>query len=130
MDAVSKTQRASIFAAWLVDTYGVDYLSSGTGVLDVAGGRGEVTFELLERGVVCTLVEPRLWEASKLSRRQRGVLKARGVRPADFSIPQLQCCFDADAWDAHPQVGDSFLQVPDSTCTYQCVSLSCMYPIV
>jgi hypothetical protein len=31
LDAASKSQRAALFAKWLVDTYGVEYLSSGTG---------------------------------------------------------------------------------------------------
>lgn len=75
------------------------------GVLDVAGGRGEVSFELQEvHGVRSTLVEPRPWSPWKLSRRQRGVLKARGTPPESFTLPHLQCCLDAESWDAHPQV--------------------------
>ena len=54
------SHRAAIFAEWLIDTYGVGLLSEGTGVLDVAGGRGDVSFELLcVRGIPCVLVDPR-----------------------------------------------------------------------
>lgn len=33
LDAASKSLRAAVLATWLVDTYGVDYLSSGSGAL-------------------------------------------------------------------------------------------------
>jgi hypothetical protein len=54
-------------------------LSQGAGVLDVAGGRGDVSFELhTVRGVCATLVEPR---ARKLSKAQHRWLAANcGVR--------------------------------------------------
>jgi hypothetical protein len=56
----TKSHRAGKFAEWLTATFGTEVLSQGTGVLDVAGGRGDVSFELhTVRGVPCTLVEPR-----------------------------------------------------------------------
>jgi hypothetical protein len=71
----TKTHRASKFADWLVRTFGVEKLSEGSGVLDVAGGRGDVSWELhTVRGVPCTLVEPR---ARKLNRLQHKWLKKR-----------------------------------------------------
>ncbi len=39
------TKRCEKFAKWLVKQYGDDYLRSGI-VLDVAGGRGDLAFEL------------------------------------------------------------------------------------
>jgi hypothetical protein len=39
-DKVDKKLRAREFANWLVETYGAEYLNSGEGVLDIAGGKG------------------------------------------------------------------------------------------
>ena len=73
--AKTKAARARVFVDWLVETFGVEALSRGSGVLDVAGGRGDVSFELhTKRGVPCTLVEPR---ERKLNRMQHKWLKAR-----------------------------------------------------
>lgn len=61
------------------------------GVLDIAGGRGELSFELQHvHNVQVTLVEPRQWAAWKLSKRQRGILKASGLPWKEFSITQVQ----------------------------------------
>lgn len=58
-DKKSHAQRASVFADWLCSTYGLERLRSG-GVLDVAGGRGDLAFELaVKRGIPCTVVDPR-----------------------------------------------------------------------
>lgn len=55
-----KGRRAAIFADWLVATFGAEALNEGTGVCDVAGGRGDLSFELAcARGVRCVLVDPR-----------------------------------------------------------------------
>lgn len=69
----SKSLRASKFATWLRETFGVETLNSGSGVLDVAGGRGDVSFELFtKQGIRSTLVEPR---ERKLNKHQHKFLK-------------------------------------------------------
>ena len=69
----NKSMRASKFATWLRETFGVETLNSGSGVLDVAGGRGDVSFELFtKQGIKSTLVEPR---ARKLNKHQHKFLK-------------------------------------------------------
>ena len=74
----TKAHRASKFAEWLVRTFGVETLSRGSGVLDVAGGRGDVSWELhTVRKVPCTLVEPR---ARKLNRAQHKWLRREGKK--------------------------------------------------
>ncbi|KAF9921496.1 hypothetical protein FBU30_008452 [Linnemannia zychae] len=53
-------ERALYFAKWLIDTFSYEYLNSGSGVLDVAGGRGDLSWELQTRqGIRSTVVEPR-----------------------------------------------------------------------
>lgn len=54
-----KGRRAAAFVAWLLATYGTESLNEGTGVLDVAGGKGAISYELQCRHAVrCTLVDP------------------------------------------------------------------------
>mgnify|MGYP002631119903 FL=1 len=73
--AKTKAKRAEVFVKWLVETFGVETLSKGSGVLDVAGGRGDVSFELhTKRKITCTLVEPR---PRKLNKAQHKWLKTR-----------------------------------------------------
>lgn len=53
-----KSERHKVFAHWLIDTYGKDLLSQGSGVLDVAGGNGTISRTLVECGVPSTLLDP------------------------------------------------------------------------
>ncbi|KAF9915577.1 hypothetical protein BX616_005835 [Lobosporangium transversale] len=56
---VPHSQRALIFCKWLVREFGKDFLNSGSGVLDIAGGKGEVSMFLTHMfGVRSTVVEP------------------------------------------------------------------------
>ena len=56
----SKNGRHSVLARWLIETFGQTFLREGTGVLDVAGGSGSLSFELSTRfGIPCTVVDPR-----------------------------------------------------------------------
>ncbi|EDQ86005.1 uncharacterized protein MONBRDRAFT_28785 [Monosiga brevicollis MX1] len=52
--------RAAAFRRFLVDTFGLESLRSGTGVLDVASGKGDLAYELSAlNGVPVTCIEPR-----------------------------------------------------------------------
>lgn len=55
-DKLPKSARAQAFADWLVDTYSLEFLRSGCGVLDVAGGKGALVSSITrfqrERSVV------------------------------------------------------------------------------
>jgi hypothetical protein len=57
---VGKASRHKLFAQWLVQTYGAEFLSTGSGVLDVAGGQGELGDALRDLGVPSVLLEPSL----------------------------------------------------------------------
>jgi hypothetical protein len=58
-DNRSKNMRAKLFAAWLLKTYDVEELKKGTGVLDIAGGKGKLSIELSLQGMIpCTIVDP------------------------------------------------------------------------
>ena len=54
-----KKNRAKIFVDWVVRTVGKERLGQGTGVLDVAGGKGELARLLRLEGVPCTTIDPR-----------------------------------------------------------------------
>ena len=83
----AKSRHNAVFASWLVDTFGVEALRGGSngreprahkssrttsgGVVDIAGGRGLLSFELaLEHGVPVTLVDPKPLRLNKKTRRR------------------------------------------------------------
>lgn len=68
----SKRERAAVFVDWLLKEFGEEYLRSGTGVVDVAGGRGDISFELCQRrGIPCSVIDPRLPGCAKYNNAQR-----------------------------------------------------------
>ncbi len=76
-DKTNKAFRAVLFADWLVETYGKARLAAGSGVVDVAGGRGDVSCRLWgHHGIPCTIVDPRHTKLRK--KQQRVVLQQRG----------------------------------------------------
>jgi len=97
-ESLAHAARHVEFVRWLLRTYGAGALSSGSGVLDVAGGRGAVAFELQCRNnVSATLLEPRevtlTYRQKKLLRKQPagslGVYThVRGVLDAAFAASE------------------------------------------
>jgi len=62
--------RVSVFRRWLLETFGLEQLMAGSGILDVGGGKGELSFELLNlNGVPSTVVDPRPLDLSRFARR-------------------------------------------------------------
>jgi len=54
-----KGMRATIFATWLIETYGRDELAKEKGVLDVAGGKGKLSIQLALQGKIqSTIIDP------------------------------------------------------------------------
>eukprot|EP00550_Attheya_septentrionalis_P006274 CAMPEP_0198296090 /NCGR_PEP_ID=MMETSP1449-20131203/30905_1 /TAXON_ID=420275 /ORGANISM="Attheya septentrionalis, Strain CCMP2084" /LENGTH=359 /DNA_ID=CAMNT_0043996597 /DNA_START=94 /DNA_END=1170 /DNA_ORIENTATION=+ len=54
-----KGERHEIFAAWLVETFGKEALQKGSGVLDVAGGNGELSSALTMLGIPSIVLDPK-----------------------------------------------------------------------
>ena len=128
----ANASRHQKFVAWLVDTYGLERLRSGTGVLDVAGGAGGVAFELaFRRGIPCVVVDPR---PMKLTARQRRALQnrvgtiERGVRheaseaataaDAAFTASAAAAASAADAADAAASATDAADAATHSTSAF------------
>jgi hypothetical protein len=56
----SNENRASVFVKWLLETYSLSWLASGIGVLDVAGGSGQVAWSLTcLRRCPSVIIDPR-----------------------------------------------------------------------
>ncbi|GMH35979.1 hypothetical protein BSKO_03847 [Bryopsis sp. KO-2023] len=101
-DALRKSNRAAVFCRWLVDTFGKENLCAGNGVLDVAGGRGAVSFELYTvHGIRSTLVDPR---PQKLSRSQHRIVEQLGAlyKPQG----QIQAEFFPELWQGEGNLGE------------------------
>lgn len=54
-----KSERADLLCDWLLEKIGVERLRAGSGVLDIAGGKGDVTLRLQAEDVPTTVVDPR-----------------------------------------------------------------------
>ncbi|CAK0890621.1 unnamed protein product [Prorocentrum cordatum] len=62
---VKNDSRVSVLRRWLLDQFGLEHLRSRRGVLDVAGGKGELAWELVNlNGVPACVLEPRPLELS------------------------------------------------------------------
>ena len=79
---IKKDTRAAAFASLLVREFGVDALRGGAGVVDVAGGSGALSHELVTRwGVPCTIVDPR-GDGVKVTARHRRLFASRDANAA------------------------------------------------
>ena len=103
------------FFDFLHATFGSSVLSSGGGVLDVAGGQGQLSFELSKRDYPCTIVDPRrLVEGSGWDKRRARYLSLRGRIAAELgsrsqpTVAHLQTCFDA-AFPSAPETRGAWL---------------------
>ncbi|KAI8605191.1 hypothetical protein EDD21DRAFT_299860 [Dissophora ornata] len=105
---VPHSQRAYIFCRWLVEKFGQDYLNSGSGVLDIAGGKGEISLFLTHMfGIRSTVVEPNVRKDTAYQRRNlmdhtdndlEAVKKERRrlkkLQQAQFVVPRLCTLLD------------------------------------
>ena len=91
---------------FLESTFGLELLSSDGGVLDVAGGQGQLSFQLSKRDLPCCVVDPRplgggTWEdrrAAYMAMRQK--LSDAGARPLPV-VQHAQRLFNEDFLTHH-----------------------------
>ncbi|DBA04835.1 TPA: hypothetical protein N0F65_004472 [Lagenidium giganteum] len=100
----SKSKRAEVFVDWLVKQFGVETLSTGVGVVDVAGGRGNVSFELWnKRGIPCTLIDPRPMKLSKVQMKHLKKVKKNTTLIAGQELaPQRMELFNTESFLEKP----------------------------
>ena len=72
--------RGGIFAAWALDTFGPTRMQGG-GILDVAGGAGQLAFQLgVRRGYSITVVDPRPLRLASDQQRTLQYHREKGLR--------------------------------------------------
>ncbi|GMH49140.1 hypothetical protein TrRE_jg3261, partial [Triparma retinervis] len=92
----SRTNRASAFADFLVSTFS---LTESSLVLDVAGGRGDMSFELdALRNIPTITVDPR---GRKLNKRQRKFLSGGG---GEWGSHMRKMYHETEFFSAHPEL--------------------------
>ena len=89
--AAAKRMRATIMAAWLVETFGSARLAAARGVLDVAGGKGKLAIELSAvHRIPSTVVDPAV-RKKRISSRD-----AKRLRKVAVAVPaHIAALFDA-----------------------------------
>ncbi|KAE9139275.1 hypothetical protein PF010_g628 [Phytophthora fragariae] len=99
---IDKAQRSRIFCDWLVESLGVERLADGTGVIDVAGGKGDIPIQLwIQRGIPTTLIDPRPMKLGKYNRKL--VAKAEAVEGRKM-CSQLLRCLDEETLKLHTEL--------------------------
>ena len=117
-EKLSKTNRAAIFAQWLLESSllqpsgeaavrnGAHQGVAGARVIDVAGGKGKVSLALARQGARCTLVDPQPASAEVGAPLDAKETKGAGVVPTQHpgkctgtstsmgSVNHVQCLFD------------------------------------
>lgn len=87
-------RRGTVFAQWLVDKYTLQALCTGEGVCDVAGGRGDLAFELFNvRAIKTTLIDPREPKLRPVQRRRLRQPRLKGASAAaeeGYGIGELE----------------------------------------
>mmetsp|Transcript_3265 Transcript_3265/g.7749 ORF Transcript_3265/g.7749 Transcript_3265/m.7749 type:complete len:371 (+) Transcript_3265:127-1239(+) len=81
-----KGMRATIFATWLIETYGIGKLAAGSGVLDVAGGKGKLSIQLALQGKIqSTIIDPLVRKHGE----KLDSISAKRIRKANVPHPTL-----------------------------------------
>lgn len=94
-DIASSSQRAKVYAEWIVEKFGLEFLKTGL-ILDIGGGRGDLAFELgTKLGLECIVVDPR---SQKFKRWQLKFIKKH---PTCIKSRHIQDFFDNNFFEKH-----------------------------
>jgi hypothetical protein len=70
--------KVGVFRRFLIDVFGIDRLRQGAGIIDVAGGKGELAFELINlNGVPACVLDPRVVTVVDFANKLRSGLYTR-----------------------------------------------------
>ena len=127
--------RTPVSADWLVETYGQARLCSGSGVVEVAGGRGGLAFELCaRRGIPCSLVRvasattavpavlpPSCFAAGAVRTQPRRV-EHSVHRGTGYALPEMACRLSSSKQQQqqHQQHQQQQQQVATQQCQHHC----------
>lgn len=83
----TKGLRSKVFASWIVETFGCDLLKEGNGILDIAGGKGQLSIELaINEQIPCTIIDPMVRSSMFKKKEMKRLKKAHS--PIPIYIPQ------------------------------------------
>lgn len=87
-----KALRAKVFASFLIEKFGRDFFE-GSGVLDIAGGKGQLSLELsLQSQSYCTIIDPLI--RGKKDTQQFHARDVKRIQKANGNIPKHSArCF-------------------------------------
>lgn len=78
---IIKSQPNFVFASWLCSKMGQSELRTGSGVIDIAGGNGLLSFELTCRyGIPSTVIDPRQMKFNALLKRRMKKLTKNRIK--------------------------------------------------
>jgi len=95
MEIRERSKRSALFARWLLETFGIANLAAGGGVLDIAGGKGQNCFQLVEQSACSslrtTVIDPVARRTLVPKRHRRRIVKLQCKMPTFRHV-----CFDED----------------------------------
>eukprot|EP01083_Nonionella_stella_P281883 959364_1 len=103
-----KVARARFFGDWIVEKYGLDQLRKN-GVLDVAGGGGDLANVLSQYDIAVTIVDPRVPDKlNKIMRKKIKKLRKKNVENNVVIPRHINAWFDWDTLDTNDDIKKVF----------------------
>ena len=126
-----KEERNKIFAAWLIAQWGIQLMGSGAGVIDVAGGRGGLSEQLVQQSqntVRCTVIDPRLYKNRQINNNMIQIYQE--TFDDDFVNKQMEICKAATCFvGMHPdQATETIVDIAFKLNKPFAIVPCCVYP--